>query len=253
MTPDEYVSAVLRRYVIPTGPYSQAEQNAKAITPVINQWAGAYLVETFFSGSYAKGTGVLGSTDIDIFISLSSSISYSLGQIYNGLFDLASSKGWVPRRQNVSIGVSYNGAKIDLVPGRVQTGYYNYHSLYLNRQDSWTQTNVKLHIDRISQSNRIDEIRAIKIWRNLHNLEFPSFYLELTVLNALSGRSTSNLAQNVLAVLHYLETSFQTARVEDPANTNNIISQDLTAAEKWAIAEQARRSRQASNWEQIIW
>lgn len=253
MTPDEYVSAVLSRYVIPTGPYSQAEQNAKAVNPAIKQWAGTYLADLFFSGSYAKRTGVLGSTDIDLFISLSSSIPYSLGQIYNGLFDLASSKGWMPRRQNVSIGVTYNGTKIDLVPGRVQTGSYNYHSLYLNRQNSWTQTNVKLHIDRVANSKRIDEIRAIKIWRNLHNLEFPSFYLELTVLDALYSRSTSTLAQNVLSVLHYLETSFQTARVVDPANTNNIISQDLTAAGKWAIAEQARRSCQASTWEQIIW
>ena len=253
MTPDEYVSAILRKYAIPTGPYSQAEQNAKAIIPIIRSWAGAYLAEIFYSGSYAKGTGVLGSTDIDIFISLSSSIPNTLSGIYNSLVDLASSKGWMPRRQNVSVGITYNGAKIDLVPGRVQEGYYDYHSLYLNRQNSWTQTNVRLHINRVVNSKRIDEIRAIKIWRNLHNLEFPSFYLELTVLNALSGRSTSNLAQNVLAVLHYLETSFQTARVEDPANTNNIISQDLTAAEKWAIAEQARRSRQASNWEQIIW
>ncbi len=253
MTPDEYINNVLQKYVVPTGPYSPAEQNANIIIPAIRRWASGYLEGIFFSGSYAKGTGVSGSADIDIFISLASTTPNTLGDNYTNLFNFASGQGWMPRRQNVSIGVTYNNTKIDLVPGRVQTGFQNFHSIYLNRQNSWQQTNVKLHIDKVVQSNRIKEIRAIKIWRNLHGLDFPSFYLELTVLAALSGKPISTLAQNVISVFEYLQAPFPTVKVEDPANTNNFVSNDLTLAGKQTIAAQARRSQYAGYWSQIIW
>lgn len=118
--------------------------------------------------------------------------------------------------------------KLDLVPGKIQTGYQNYHSLYKRRTDSWTQTNVKLHIDTVSKSGRVNEIRAVKIWRNLHSLDFPSFFLELVVLEALKGKSTTNLAENVLSALRYIGNSLPTVRILDPSNTNNLISDDMT-------------------------
>jgi len=52
MTPDEYVSAVLRKYVIPTGPCSQAEQSARAIIPALRQWVGA--VHPHVCGGYSR-------------------------------------------------------------------------------------------------------------------------------------------------------------------------------------------------------
>jgi hypothetical protein len=253
MTPDEYVAQVLRKYAVQTGLDSPAERNGNAIRAAIKQWAGQSSVDISFSGSYAKGTAVSGTTDIDLFISLSSSTPGDLQDIYEGLFQYASRQGWLPRRQNVSIGITFGGTKIDLVPGRIQAGYQNYHSLYRSKKGSWTQTNVTLQIDTVRKSQRTDEIRAIKIWRNLHPLDFPSVYLELTVIDALYRRPTNTLADNVLEALKYIANSLQSARVVDPANSNNIISDDLTNAEKQTIALQASRSLQEQNWDQIIW
>ena len=253
MTPDEYVAQVLRKYAVQTGPNSPAERNGNAIKPAIKQWAGQSLVDISFSGSYAKGTAVSGTTDIDLFISLSSSTPGDLRDIYEGLFQYASRQGWLPGRQNVSIRITYGGTKIDLVPGRIQAGYQNYHSLYRSKKGSWTQTNVTLQIDTVRKSRRTDEIRAIKIWRNLHGLDFPSFYLELTVIDALYRRPANTLADNVLEALKYIANSLPSARVVDPANSNNIISDDLTNSEKQTIALQASRSLQEPNWAQVIW
>ena len=159
----------------------------------------------------------------------------------------------VPRRQNVSIGITYNGVKIDLVPGRIQQGTYNYHSLYKRKISSWIQTNVNLQIETIIRYNRSREIRSLKIWRNLHKLDFPSFYLELTVIEALKGRSTMSLADNVLIALNYIKLHLSSARVEDPANSNNVISDDLSYSAKYAIANQAAVSLQQEYWGKIIW
>lgn len=250
MTGDQYVLSVLQRYAVNP---AQAQSAAGMVAPQLQAWAGGYLSNLAYSGSFAKGTGNTISTDIDIFISLRADPQVTLKQIYNSLFSLAQSQGWSPRRQNVSIGISVAGKKIDLVPGRIQSGYQNYHSLYRSKADSWTQTNVKLHIETVAGSNRVSEIRAIKLWRELHGLSFPSFYLELAVIAALKGRSTLTPASNILHALNDLAANLTTRRLVDPANTNNIVSDDLTAAEKAAVANQARISAAKPQWGQIIW
>ena len=39
-------------------------------------------------------------------------------------------------------GKTVNATRGDLVPGKVQAGDQNYHSLDLRKRDSWSQTNV---------------------------------------------------------------------------------------------------------------
>ena len=177
----------------------------------------------------------------------------TLREIYYSLYNFAQQQGWSPRAQNVSVGVTVNGTRGDLVPGKVQAGYENYHSLYLRKRDSWTQTNVALHVDTVRKSGRVREIRAIKIWRFLRSLEWPSLYLELFTIRAVSGRSLSALADNVLHALRVIGSSLTSARIEDPANTNNVLSDDLSAQEKQQIASLAAQSARELHWERIIW
>ncbi len=158
----------------------------------------------------------------------------------------------MPRQRNVSVGINFLGAKIDLVPGRLQQGVAYYHSLWKRKTGTWTQTAPAIHINKVRNSGRTREIRAIKVWRKNHNLDFPSFYLELTVLDALSGCGW-NLAGNVQRALAYIAENLTTARVEDPANTNNVISEDLTYSEKLSVARQAQLSHEERNWVYTIW
>jgi hypothetical protein len=253
MTADEYVLWVISKYRLSTEPNSPAYQAGQQLYPIIKSWANKFLLGVSFSGSYAKGTGVKGSTDVDLFISLDPQTSGTLKEIYDNLYSYLTQNRYAPRRQNVSIGITYSSLSVDLTPGRKQPGNTNDHSLFKNKTQTWTQTNVQTHINKIQQSGRLDEIKAIKIWRNLNSLDFPSFYLELTVLDALYGRGRNQLAVNVWTVLEYLRDRFTAARVIDPANSNNIISDDLTANEKATISSAARNSLTKSDWNQIIW
>lgn len=253
MTPDQYVELVLAKYAVPRGASAPAEQLGAIVAGPLRAWAGEQLNALQYSGSYAKETGVRGVSDVDVFISLKSDTTDTLKEIYEKLVSLAQNNGWSPRRQNVSVGVTVNGTRGDLVPGRVQAGYQNYHSLYLRKRDSWTQTNVTLHVDTVHTSGRLKEIRAIKIWRMLHGFDFPSLYLELFTIDALSGRSRSTLAENVLHALRTMGSSLTSLRIVDPANTNNVLSDDLTQAEKQRVAAQAAQSAREQYWERIIW
>jgi hypothetical protein len=165
---------------------------------------------------------------------------------------VANQKGYSPKRQNVSINIQVSGYKVDLVPAKRQDIYSGDHSLYRRRADTWTKTNVAKHIAYVALSGRTSEIRVIKLWRNQKGLDFPSFYLELTVINALSGQYSGTLSNNVWTVLRYLCDTFPNARVIDPANTNNVISDDLTTAERAKIKAAAEQALKATNWNQIV-
>jgi hypothetical protein len=251
MAPDEYVRQVLAKY------WSTTATLAWVLKPELESkvaaWAGSYLRGFTISGSNAKGTTVSGLTDVDYFISLSATTPGTLKDNFLSLHAYAEAQGWSPRAQNVSIGIDYAGYKVDLVPGRVQTGYVNYHSLYRRKTDSWTQTNVAEHIRLVRESGRTEEIRGAKIWRSLHGLEFPSFYLELATLEAVRHRRLGAIADNIWALLEFLAGEFPRVRLVDPANTNNVVSDSLTAAQKDQIAAQARRSLSATDWSQVLW
>lgn len=251
MTADAYLQTILQREAVDNGPYAPARGVLTTLTPIVREWAGSYLLDVSPSGSFAKGTANHSGTDIDLFISLSQNTSNTLSEIYNSLFNTMTQRGYSPKRQNVSINVRVNGYDVDLVPAKRQDGYSQDHSLYRRRANTWTKTNVATHIREVGQSGRTQEIRIAKVWRNQKGLDFPSFYLELTAIAALS-HSRVSLSDNVMKVFRYLQDSFGHARVVDPANTNNIISEDLTTAEKAKVAAAASQALGAANWNQIV-
>ena len=163
MTPDQYVESILARYAVPRGPTSPAERLGAAVAGPIRSWAGQQLNVLEYAGSYAKETGVRGISDVEVFISLKSDTGGTLNELYDSLYGLAQRQRWSPRVQNVSVGVTINGTRGDLVPGRVQAGRQNYNGLCLRKRNSWTQTHVALHIATVRKSGRSREIRAVKI------------------------------------------------------------------------------------------
>ena len=79
MTANEYVISVIHKHALPAqiDPYSEQI----VITPLkrlVTTWAGNCLCEIKLSGSRAKGTAIDIATDLDLFISLSSTTSNSL-------------------------------------------------------------------------------------------------------------------------------------------------------------------------------
>jgi hypothetical protein len=251
MTPDQYLTNILAREAVDTGPFSSVRGVQTVLNPIIQKWAGNRLLNIHPSGSFMKGTANRSGTDIDLFISLSEQTTEGLKDIYGKLFDTVKANGYTPNKQNVSINVRVNGYSVDLVPAKRQGMFGNDYSLYRRHADNWTKTNVVTHIGHVANSGRQNEIRVVKLWRDQKRLDFPSFLLEMTVINALFQQYGA-LSDNVLKVFKYLRDRFSNARVIDPANTNNVISDDLTATEKAKITTAAAQAVSAANWNQIV-
>ncbi len=245
LTDNVLLNKILSDYKPSTSYILAASRVRSGLAPIIRQWAGKFLLSFDFSGSFAKGTIIRGSTDVDLFISLSPRTQESLEEIYKSLFNFLQTKNYHPSPQNVSMRLVYqsniNELKVDIIPAKKLPGFTNDHSLFSNKSNSWIKTNVRKHIDLVKSSRRLREIKLLKIWRDLKNIEFPSFYLELTVMEALKGKPVGALANNNNTVFDYLIEKFPNAQVVDPANSNNIISDELTAEEKKIISRLAEQ------------
>ncbi|MFW6028736.1 MAG: nucleotidyltransferase domain-containing protein [Halanaerobiales bacterium] len=254
MITDTYILSVIQKYRVNNHiDITTQIQTINPIEAIIKNWANSNLNEIKVSGSRAKGTAINLSSDLDLFISLNSNTSESLKQIYESLYSVFHSMGLQPRRQNSSIGIKYNGLKVDIVPGKIRPGNNNYHSIYRSKINSWTQTNVDKNIALVKNSGRLNEIIALKIWRELNNINFPSVYLELTVLNALYNKNKYQITENFVKILEYLRDDFVGKIIIDPTNSNNVISDDLHKYEKELISQQAVSSLSQKYLQNIIW
>ena len=125
--------------------------------------------------------------------------------------------------------------------------------LFNKRAGAAVHTDLAQHVHLEANSGRQQEICAVKIWRERSRLDFLSLYLELTVMHALAAERFGQLADNVLTVLRYISNRFEQAVVRDPATFDNVVSNDLSAGEKKAIAKEARDALYDENWKKILW
>jgi hypothetical protein len=253
MIPDAYVRSILAKYDLPGGESSPAEFAAAELRMPITEWAGRFLLGVQFCGSYAKGTRVRGATDIDLLVSLGPRTPLDIDKLYERFFDFLKGRGYNPRRRSVSIGLRHHGLEVDLIPAKQEWGGTNDHLVFETEHQRITRTNFDTHLKVVKESNVIEEIRLLKIWRNLRNLRLPSFCLELVVLDALRNHAHHQPAANMEVVLQYLQDILPGAPIRDPANFENRVSDDLLKHEKVAISEAAAESLKRADWGKIVW
>lgn len=80
-SPDQYLRNILIRETPPTGLYTPLNLCKTALVPILQEWAGQFLVDITPSGSFAKGTANRSGTDMDIFVSLSPDTNETLKEV----------------------------------------------------------------------------------------------------------------------------------------------------------------------------
>lgn len=257
MSADEYVNSIVDKYAVNTGENSQVRKTALAFKGLAEEWASGCLRSVGVSGSFAKLTAVssslAGGSDIDLFISLTSGCQGTMKDLYEGLHSFLVAKKFTVKRQNVSLGIKVGNVAIDFVPGRHQGGATEDHTLYVRRGDTWKKTNVQTHITHVLWSGRTTEIKVLKIWKRLRGLDFLSFYVELFAIRAIDANPSGSVATNVWTALQAIRDHLDDWQIVDPANTNNIISDQHTYDEKTKIMVAAKTTLEKRTWGEVIW
>jgi hypothetical protein len=254
ITTDQYAASIVEKYrVVPDS--NSTSHRAANVIPVLKQWGKQHLLGLTLSGAYAKNTAITLSSDVDVLVSLSPIADMEMKTIYWNLFKYLSDQDLHPHTRDVSIRLRSGGFNVDVIPAcrEGESSGNALLSLFNKRSGQAVRTDIARHIHLVANSGRQQEICALKIWRERRSLDFPSLYLESTVLHALSSERFGQLADNVLTVLRYLSHRFEQEVVADPANADNILSNDLSASEKKAIATAARDALYEENWKKMLW
>ena len=251
-TVDQYAASIVEKYIVTPDTGSPSHRAADAVIPLLKQWGKHHLQGITLSGAYAKGTAVSLSSHVDVLIALNPVPGMQMKNIFWGLFEFLTDRDLRPRTRNVTIQVQSKGLLVDLIPAyrdKTTSGMV----LFNKRTGNSVQTDVARHVHLVSNSGRQQEICAMKIWRERIGLDFPSHYLELSVIGALEGERFGQVGDNVLSVLRHLAGRFEQAVVRDPANGENVVSNDLKEGEKKAIAKAAHNALYDENWKKILW
>jgi len=212
------------------------------------------------SGSYAKHTAINEKFDIDICQPFKSNSFSTLEQMADDVFDFFYNEfkdddliRYKTRKQRVSTGITFliDGEEIsmDIVPGReLGTDDYkatNRLNLYVRPKGldsaTSTQTNIQKHVDHIKgKGDERKIIRLLKVWKlNKSKKEIKSFFLELITIRAFDDAKSipTDLWGKLKMVMEFIRDNVKAISLVDPANSNNIVSNTMTDAEKRNFAE----------------
>jgi hypothetical protein len=208
----------------------------------------------YYAGSYGKLTMIRQKYDLDIVMYWPHDVTYTIKGIYDAVGQELQKHWKVVRSKTVSWELPFEGGfHIDIVPGRALDNSFREANLFRTDTGTTLKTSLKTHIDTVRQSGRRDAIRLMKLWRERKSVPFKkSFLLELMTISGCTGQRFDDLAAQVWAALHYLRDNILGCNVLDPANTNNSLSDDLTAADRQGIYRAAQAATQAKNWNEIF-
>jgi hypothetical protein len=201
----------------------------------------------YYGGSFAKGTMIAAAFDLDVVIYFASGRAQDL---YEDVERRLRAAGHTPVRHNVSLRLRYTaGWHIDVVPGRAVDETYEYARLWASERGCERQTSLMRHIEAARNGDR-EVVKLLKLWKRRNGVAVGSFVLELAAARARGGGS---LEERFARVLRFLAEELVDARLVDPANSANVVTEEMAWGEKQAIAEAARAAWQGGAWERVVW
>ena len=219
-----------------------------------------------YAGSREKGTMIRDNYDLDIVCyfpntdtrtlkEIRDAVSLHLGKNY-----MMEDKTSAERILNLKGSTAPSTYHIDVVPGRFIADTNDVFIYLADGDKDYLKTNLKTHIETIADSGCVPVIRLAKIWAHRNKLEIKTFVLELFVVDALKGsRTKDDLKVSFLKVMEEMKNRFTTAMIEDPANTNNVVSRLVPPSSKIIVARAAETafnkldgSNDLSDWKAIL-
>jgi len=255
MTPNQYLKDLLESQALDKNQLDELEKHRIEVEGILTAQFGS-IPTIRYSGSKAKGTMIAESYDLDIICYFPDSETKSLKDIYSEVWNvLGKYYKLEPKSSAIRIKkedvYSEHDYHIDVVPGRYIKGDDGYAFIHVsNGEKDRLQTNIDVHVRNISKSDCREIIKLVKLWKVRNDLpsNLKTFVFELFTINALNdSRNKDDLAASFVKVMTALKDELISTRLEDPANSNNIVSDSITSANKSLIAQKAAETIETLN------
>ncbi|KKN05510.1 hypothetical protein LCGC14_1086650 [marine sediment metagenome] len=207
----------------------------------------------FNAGSFAKGTMIQASYDLDIVLYWANNFTYTPRNLYIEVGSVLQSKGKTPKSKKVGWEIPFQGDfHIDVIPGKKISNKSGYAYLYNKDQDCRFQSSVKKHVTFVRNSRRQDVIRLMKLWKKRKTVPIKTFILEYIIIESCKGISRNYLEPQLNAAFDFIYDKILSRRILDPANSQNVICNDISDEEKHRSRRLANLALDADSWEQVF-
>jgi hypothetical protein len=166
----------------------------------------------------------------------------SVEEITIWLYNYLNTPEFKIKRQESQLEFNYKGVDFVVFIAKKKEKTFNYHVMQNLNFSKEILTNFNIHTSNVLESNYQKEIILMKLWREKHQLNFPTMYLELVVIDVLRKCNKKNLFSRIIRILDFLRKDFISEKFYDPSNTNNVISDYISLEEKAKIQSVAKLS-----------
>jgi len=218
-----------------------------------------------YGGSKAKGTMIREAYDLDIicyFPRDDDDAGKTLKEIYEETEKALQANYRVERKPSALRIHDISGANpgldfhIDVVPGRYIDGETGDVYIYQHAAEKERlKTNIEKHIAHVKDSEVVEAIRLMKLWRCRNGLTIKHFALELLVIDLLSGKKRASLTSQLTHVWTKFRDESDSLSVTDPANENNDLSELLNSRVRSQLSIVARSTLDligSGGWEAVF-
>jgi hypothetical protein len=218
------------------------EQIVKEIKKKILSFEYKKIHQIVTFGSSIKGTNIRQKPKVKLLISMKEKDKRSVEEITIWLYNYLNTPEFKIQRQESQLEFNYKGVDFVVFIAKKKEKTFNYHVMQNLNFSKEILTNFNIHTTNVLESNYQKEIILMKLWREKHQLNFPTMYLELVVIDVLRKCNKKNLFSRIIRVLDFLRKDFISEKFYDPSNTNNVISDYLSLEEKAKIQSVAKLS-----------
>ena len=252
MTPHDYLVQVLRGQDLTEVQVRELRNARDGVERCLRAEYGSE-PRFYYAGSYGKGTMIADAYDLDVVIYFPSTESRTLSELFWGVNRRLTDSGHRVVPRTVALRLPYLGPfHVDVVPGKAQNHTFRYATLFRNvTPASSLQTSLKVHIEAVKDAGLSDIVRLMKLWKLRHSITLSTFATEIAVGRAMYCVRRGDLASSMSNVFRWMADELVDARLEDPANSNNVV--EASMSERITVASAAQRALDANGWSQVIW
>lgn len=253
MSTEEYLRNILNGQNLTQNQIENLKSQSNAIVEtIITEIDGNPTI--YNGGSYAKGTMIRASYDLDVVIYWAYNFQYSPQNLYYEVGRVLQRNGWNLRSKKVGWEIPFPGDfHIDIIPGKRIMSQRNFAYLFNRDLENRFRTSVKKQVNYVKKSRRQDTIRLMKLWKKRKNVPIKTFILESFVVKGCKGIERSSLEPQLLAFFDYLSRNILNKRVVDVSNSNNVVTNDLSNELKHRIKNLADFALDTDNWNNVFY
>ncbi|WP_371804008.1 nucleotidyltransferase [Candidatus Lokiarchaeum ossiferum] len=206
----------------------------------------------YMAGSFKKNTWIKEYHDLDMFLIWKSDFG-DIKDIFYQTKDALNIEWNKVYKKKVAWRLPYSKTfHVDVVPSVQDDKNLDYSYLYNSEMDQYLRTSLNHHISEIEKYNRREVIRLLKLWKFRKSVPISTFLLEIMVHLACWNVTRSSLSLQLETCLEYIAHNICDQEYYDPANKQNIVSDNLTFKEKKEIEQKAYQALNRTYWGEIF-